>query len=132
MHPDNFFDFFNVGVPWLFLAIAYAAADYSFNLIMCRLFGGASNLKNCFQQVKLRKAMLTTNFWRSVKESFIIGGRELTKEFKADKLSWSWPITVLAIPTVFFGLSRQIFQKSILSLNTIRIDFAHYSLIPNL
>src|SRR5512138_2709562 len=102
MHPDAFFDFFNAGAPWLFLAVAYAAVDYSFNLIMCRLFGGTTNLKNCFQDDHLRKAILTANLWRTVKESFVIGGRELTREFQADKLSWSWPLTVLAIPTLFF------------------------------
>lgn len=132
MHPDAFFDFFNIGAPWFLLAMVYAGADYSFNLIMCRLFGGITNTKNCFQEMNSKRAILTTQFWRSVKDSFAIGGRELTKEFRADKLSWSWPITVLAIPTVLFGLSRQIVQKSILSLDNIGVDVAHYSLIPNL
>jgi hypothetical protein len=131
MHPDAFFEIFNLGIPWYLLALAYASVDYAFNLIMCRLCGGISVASSNFQNAPGR-AIFTREFWRSAKEKFVAGGRELTKDFFADKLSWSWPLTVLAIPTVFFGFSREIIQRSILSLQSIGVTVQEYFLTSNL
>ncbi len=56
--------------------------------------------------------------WGLLKEPFLHGGQIRLQEFRKDALSWSWPITILAFPTILYGLSR---SKMIESVETLRI-----------
>jgi len=115
MAEDRFFDLIGVsGIAWLGVAFGYAAFDYLYNLVMCSLTGG---YQYCSRLVRSLKRRIIASDYRYVIQSrhrlarsfarqYKHGAVARVHEFRSDPLSWSWPITVLALTTVLYGLTR--------------------------
>jgi len=56
-----------------------------------------------------------------------MGGNKLTREFLSDKLSWVWPITILAVPTILFGFSIITIESTNTSLRKMTFNSFGYS-----
>lgn len=132
MYPDLFYNSLNIGLPWIGIAIVYAIFDYSYNLLMCSMVGGVIQIREYYKDLKTRKIKIfKRGFLNKILENYKIGSHLLLQEFFADKLSWSWPITTLAIPTAIYGISRGLTTSGILSLTKNGINFHDYIMLPN-
>jgi len=45
MYSDFFYNYLNTGLPWIVIAIGYAVFDYLYNLSMCSILGGITQIK---------------------------------------------------------------------------------------
>jgi hypothetical protein len=114
MYDDFFYQVLGItGFVWIAAGLLYAGADYAYNTLMCALIGGIGRLRSLHlgalpaggQPLQIRWVILRSSF-RDVWNEFWIGAAERHTAFRSDKLSWSWPLTVLFLPTALYGLSR--------------------------
>jgi hypothetical protein len=132
MYPDYFYSTFNFGIPWIWISFIYAILDYLYNLAMCSLLGGMLQIKDSYKTYKFHlNEILHRKFYTRVIKNYRVGSHKLTKDFLADKLSWYWPISVLAIPTAIYGISRNLITNGVLSLEKIGVSFQSYIVFPN-
>jgi hypothetical protein len=132
MYPDFFYNYLNIGLPWIAIAIGYASFDYFYNLIMCSILGGVIQINKFNINSKNRARKLFTKYYfTEIKRNYKIGSRKLLKEFYKDKLSWSWPLTSLALPTLLYGLTRKLAVDGVLSLTTNGINVDNFNLLPS-
>lgn len=133
MYTDNLYELLRTTVPgWIGWALAFAAFFYIFNSAASWFFGGLGNIElrklwmtkriNSFQSGKL--------FLISLFKQYSVGANQRLKEFQSDRLSWLWPMTVLAIPTALYGFSHLDIEDAVLSLSDIGIDLQSYQAIP--
>jgi hypothetical protein len=133
MYTDLFFNLIGIyGATWLLIGLAYALFDYLFNTIMCWITGGlhairSSSLKKITPRSIIRGGKA---FQNSLFHLFIAGGIQRWNEFKADSLSWAWPITILLIPTALYGLTRTGINNVVISLVKVGIPISAYRLPP--
>lgn len=126
MHTDNFYRLINaMALSWYFLALLYALINYIYDIIGCWISGGNDQLRK--EGIVINLSTLTDN-GRGIFKIFNLGGQARLQEFKADTLSWLWPITVLAIPTYLYGFSYQIIIKTVEELANGGITLIDYRL----
>jgi hypothetical protein len=134
MNSDIFFEFFNVpGKLWIVLAIAYALIDILYNSSMCWLTGGLSNIQRkeiirIFQIQKSLKDRFTKTL-TYMNLHFKSGGLSRWEIFKKDPIAFSWPFTVLAIPTALYGITHSTIINSISELQKSGINLTDFRLM---
>ena len=96
MLSDIIFSFFKEKMPWYLIPLLWALLDYIFNIVMCFITGGIQNLLI----VRKRRS-------KDFSRLFLQGARERLLEFRLDKLSWLWPLTILAFSIFFYYFSIQ-------------------------
>lgn len=134
MYSDFFYDYLNIGVPWIAIVVSfgYASFDYVYNLLMCSVLGGTAQIVRYYKNSENRaKKLFAKDRFYEAKKNYKLGSQKLLKEFYSDKLSWSWPITSLALPILIYGLSRKIAIDGVLSLAKTGIIFDDYNALPD-
>jgi hypothetical protein len=132
MYSDFFYNYLNTGLPWIVIAIGYAVSDYLYNLSMCSILGGITQIKKYYTNLKNQaKTIFDKAHLIEIRKNYKIGSQKLLKEFYKDTLSWSWPITTLAIPTLIYGISRKLTTDGLLSLTKNNINVNAFFLLPN-
>ncbi|MCA9934641.1 MAG: hypothetical protein KC415_11990 [Anaerolineales bacterium] len=108
MYADRFFDLIGVrGFAWVGVAVLYALVNYVYDVVMCWITGGVQNLSSRFSLRGGRRLIIRFRQWiRKELPNFETGGRQRWHEFRDDTLSWVWPLTVLAVPTLIYGATR--------------------------
>ncbi len=132
MYSDFFYNYLNTRLPWIAIAIGYALFDYLYNLLICSILGGITQVKKYYSNPKNQtKTIFAKVHFVALRRNYIIGSRKLLKEFYEDKLSWSWPITSLAIPIIIYGISRKLTTGGVLSLTKNGVNVSSYFFLPN-
>lgn len=133
MFVDALYDFIGLsGAVWIGVAMAYALFDYGFNTIMCWFTGGAQRIR-----LPARDSVRTGSTLRDglvllrlAIHQFRMGGDQRRQEFRSDSLSWIWPITVLAIPTALFGVTRTVVKSVVADLIEAGVLIINYRILP--
>ncbi|HSL44512.1 MAG TPA: hypothetical protein VK897_13835 [Anaerolineales bacterium] len=133
MYTDAIYELLKTSTfGWIIFAFAFAAFFYAFNSFASWLFGGIANIQ--FHKLRSSKGINTLRgkriFLISLVKQYNTGANERLQEFRSDRLSWLWPLTVLAIPTALYGLSHLVIEDAILSLSEIGIDIQAYQVVP--
>ena len=116
------------GLWWLLVAGGYALFDYLYNTVMCWLTGGLAGMR----LKPLEGAPSGT--WRQrlgatlgqKAAAFKSGGASQWLEFRKDPISITWPLTILAIPTLLYGLTHTVVDSTVLGTSQAGIDLANY------
>lgn len=133
MYADAFYEFINLsGFQWIIAGIVFAIGDYLFNTVMCWLTGGFQgiDLSQTSTEIKQSGIRRFKVVIRKLFIQFIEGGDQRILEFRQDKLSWSWPITVLAIPTIVYGMTRSVVSNTSEKLITLNLFDFNYRIWP--
>jgi hypothetical protein len=134
MYPDALFDLVGVnGTAWILIALVCGAFDYLFNFVMCFLSGGLAGIRAHLDEKSKPRKSGTLNrrskFWTTWSE-FKEGGRERINDLLADKMALVWPLTVLAIPILIYGIGRGVISEAVQSLANIKINIELYHVLP--
>ncbi|RMH35305.1 MAG: hypothetical protein D6694_14785 [Gammaproteobacteria bacterium] len=124
MFDDMFFQWINsLNVPWFGIVVIYALSDYLFNIVMCPLMGGFANVEifSLRKRRFLRLKQVSLAF-----HQFTLGARERLREFFQDRLSWLWPMTVLAPSTAVYLISKQKINLAVKLLHQSGLQISDY------
>lgn len=126
MHLDFFYNLFK-HQNWLVLGLAYALFDYIYNVVMCYLTGGLSSLQHT-QGIGICR-IFSKNYaekFHRIAQEFRKGAQKKYKQFLQDPISISWPLTVLFIPTILYGITHQVITHTLSSSFDGGIDIIRY------
>ncbi len=130
MYPDFLHNLIlTLDTSWIVIAIGYAIFDYIFNIVVCSIIGGTTNISK-FAKGK-SKLLTTRKFIKEALNKYKIGSRKQIKEFQMDKLSWLWPLTSVFIPVYIYGTTKELTLLGITSLTNSGVNAGDYLLLPS-
>ncbi|MCB8951378.1 MAG: hypothetical protein H6650_05125 [Ardenticatenales bacterium] len=118
------------GFSWLAIALLLAIFNYVYDTVMCWITGGLARIR-----LPSRDKIRTGSLWKDIRilsrlfwHQFRLGGRGRWQEFRADTLSWLWPLTILAVPTFLYGFTKSSIIESVQGLSQFGIVLDNYRL----
>jgi hypothetical protein len=130
MFSDFINDSFSISFfGWIVIAVFLAFFFYGFNSFMCWFFGGVDSVRHpegAKSESSAGERKIKVRLSRFI-NTFLEGGSIRWREFRDDRLSWLWPITVLALPVIFYGFSHLKVDSVLSDLNSAGINLSQYS-----